>query len=438
MTQNKTPYSFELKIQSLAFGGFGIGHHESKVVFVANTFPGDEVLVSLQEEKKNFSFASVEKLLKPSPHRVKPSCPFVEKCGGCQWLGMAYKQQVIAKQGFLLEAFKRLAKITLPTDLVLENHASAPTHYRNRVLLRGQIHENGKITVGFLERSTHRQVAITACQNVDPLINIFIEDLSKLKLTCTPQKLRLEVQVLPAHQDQQKAPLLVLIEPLHGPQILAELKQVLTLNPLVTWVGFYHEIKDSSYFEFESDLGLRFYTAPSVFQQVNIAMNHKVRRLIQSYVSSKSINSVLDLFCGSGNLSLALADSQRSILGVEQTKLSIELASYAVKANKLSLVEYLCMPAEKFLKKAIQDSSNFDLIIADPPRKGMKDCMELVKALSASYIIYMSCDPITLARDLKELVDTHTIEQVHTFDFFPNTYHVESLVFLAKKNGRSS
>lgn len=433
MTRNNRSPSFELTIQSLAFGGFGIGHHESKVVFVPDTIPGDEVLVSIQEEKKNFCFASVEKILKASPQRVQINCSFAEKCGGCQWLGMAYEQQVSTKQNFVLDAFKRIARITLPIDAKIENHPSKPTHYRNRALLRGQIHGNGKLTVGFLERSTHNQVAITSCLNLDPLINTFIDELSKLKLTCTPQKLRLEVQVLPAHQEQAKAPLLVMIEPLHGPQALTELKKTLALNPLVAWVGFYHEIKDAAYFEFENDLGIKFYTAPSVFQQVNLAMNHKVRRLIHSYISSKKIASLLDLFCGAGNLSLALADSQRKILGVEQTKLSIELACHAVKANKLALAEYICMPAEKFLKKAVHDQSHFDLIIADPPRKGMKDCMNSIKQLNASYIIYMSCDPMTLARDIKELSDTYTIEQVHTFDFFPNTYHVESLIFLRKQ-----
>jgi len=427
MTDNsKQP--IRLKIYSQAYGGYGVGKHEGRVLFVPDTIQGDEVDVCIQEEKKNFAFASVLAFVKQSPLRIPSDCPYDEKCGGCQWLSIPYETQIQFKLEFLLDALKRTGKI--PLENKPHVHTSSSRYYRNRVLLRGTIHEGGRIHVGFMERSSHKQVAIAHCLNVDPLINTFIEDISKFHTACKAQKFRIEVQVLPASQR-----LLLVLHSLHGVDSLGALKKELSQNKYVQWVGLSSELVKAPFFLFEKDLDCEFFTSPGAFQQVNVPLNHEVRRLIYDFIKEKNIKSVLDLFCGSGNLSLALAKPGSSVLGVEQSNTSIRIANHNVVQNKIQNARYECAPAHSFLKGLVQSKASFDLLIVDPPRKGMKECIDSIKKLKVPYLIYMSCDPVTLARDLKELSDMYEIRETHIFDFFANTEHLESLVFLSlRKN----
>lgn len=413
-----TTETLHVKIMNQAYGGFGVARHEGRVLFVPDCIQGDEVLVKITEEKKNFAFAAVESFVQRSALRIASDCVYESSCGGCQWLTIPQERQLDFKKSFLIDALKRMGGITLLDEIHV--HSSDSRYYRNRVLLRGQIHEDGHVHVGFMERASHNQVAIQHCLNVDPLINAFISFLSELKTENKAQKFRVEVQVLPASQK-----LVLVLHSLHGMDSLNVFKKELSAHSLVLSVSLAQE--KAPLFLFERDLERDFYTSPGAFQQVNLPLNHSVRKLIKSFAEFYSIDSVLDLFCGSGNLSLALADNGRRILGLEQSDQAIRIAQKNVHENKLRNAEYVCAASHKYLRDC---KETFDLVIADPPRKGMKECLNSLKKLNAKYMIYMSCDPVTLARDLKELKEVYEIGDVHLFDFFPNTYHLETVVFL--------
>lgn len=419
---DKSKNTIQLKILSQAYGGYGVARHEGRVIFVPDTVQGDEVLVRIEEEKKNFAFASLVQTLKPSSLRIPSDCPYDEKCGGCQWLTIPYDVQLQFKKEFLLDALKRTAKIMLDHDPQV--HSSPSRYYRNRVTLRGTLHEDGHVHVGFMERSSHTQVAIRHCLNVDLLINTFIEQISSIKTSCKAQKFRIEVQVLPVSQK-----LILVLHALHGISALNTFKKELSKYALVSWVGFAQELAKAPFFLFEQDCEREFFTSPGAFQQVNLPLNRKIRSLIREFVETHKCRSVLDLFCGSGNLSLALANGTRKILGVEQSSNAIRIAHHNVSQNALQGIRYICAPSDRYLRELVQNKASFDLLIVDPPRKGMKECIAAIKALKPKYLIYMSCDPMTLARDLKDLGDMYKITQTHLFDFFANTEHLETLVF---------
>lgn len=429
--QNQGPANIHLKIESQAFGGYGVGRHDGKVYFVPDTIQGDEVLVRITESKKNFAYASVIEVLSPSKLRIASLCKFDSECGGCQWQSVPYEQQLVFKEAFLRDALYRTGKITLEKEIHI-HHANSE-YYRNRALFRGTIDDKGCIRIGFMERASHTQVPIDHCRNVDPLINRFISELMQLKTKTKAQKFRMEVQVLPAAQAQGEPPLVIVLHALHGVDALRSLQKSLVNISSVRWVGFATELTKAPVVLWERDLDLDFYTCPGNFQQVHLTLNHKVRRLIKTFAEHNAVHSVLDLFCGSGNLSLGLAQG-RKILGVEQVSSAIRVAKMNVSANHIHSASYVCAPAQRFLQEQAREAKSYDLLIADPPRAGMKECIPLLVELGPRFIAYMSCDPVTLARDLKELLGSYEILDTHLLDFFPNTYHLESLVFLKRSN----
>jgi 23S rRNA (uracil1939-C5)-methyltransferase len=416
----------QLKITGQAYGGFGIARHEGRVFFVADTIKGDEVSVVITEEKKNFSFASVSKFINYSSLRTYPSdCPYDESCGGCQWVSIPHETQLEFKKEFLIDALTRTGKLSLIPPIKV--HSSTPRYYRNRALLRGTIHEDGRIQVGFMERASHRQVGVEHCLNLNTPINDLIAFLSKTQTQSKAQKFRIEIQVLPSFKDK----LLLVLHSLHGIESLRSLYKELKQHPSVHWIGFAQDLSKAPLFLFETDLDCDFYTSPGAFQQVNLTLNQEVRKLIKNFVEAHSIHSILDLFCGSGNLSIALAKSSRRVHGIEDSPNAIRIAQKNIEANALTNTTYVCAPAHRGLKSI--DFKAFDLIITDPPRKGMKECLDSILASKIPYLIYMSCDPVTLARDLKTLTEVYEIIELHLFDFFSNTYHLESLVFLKRR-----
>ncbi|MBI2602159.1 MAG: class I SAM-dependent RNA methyltransferase [Deltaproteobacteria bacterium] len=422
--------TYPLTIDSLAFGGDGLGRHQGKVIFVPGTVPGDRVLVSLTQEQKDYAFGKVDSFVEKSPLRISSPCPYEGTCGGCHWLTLPYEQQKVYKEAFVRDALQRVARQAIPPVQFFTS--PSPQNYRSRVLLRGKVDQDGAIHVGFFAQASHEQVAVKQCLNASEAINGLIDYLMKQTIAASPQKFRLEVQEL-AWGENGQASLLVTLHALEGKKSLRSLKEAIARYDKIAWVGF-HDEDAKKPFLFENDEGLEFYTCPGAFQQIHIELNKAVRQTIKRYAEEKNVKTVLDLFCGSGNLSLPLADGRRTIFGCEQSQKSVDLAQWNVEKNKLSQIKFAAECSESFLGKKVSEHFETDLLIADPPRRGMKECLEAILKLRPRYIAYLSCDPMTLARDLRTLLSHYSIESILAFDFFPNTYHVETLVLLISKD----
>jgi 23S rRNA (uracil1939-C5)-methyltransferase len=437
--------TFDLRIDSVAFGGKGVARHEGKVYFVEGGLEGDLATVEVSEANDRYGQARVVSLIEPSFWRGPSSCPVSERCGGCQWQGVPYEQQMVWKKMFVETAIRRIAKLGDSVN-VEALPSPADNAYRNRIMVRARILADGRLTVGYFQRGSREFVAISRCAIAVDRINDFIvrlqrisfaEALASRPISSTGEfkeiKFKIELQDLPSKNAAEPHILLSVFESDDKSFPAEIIRRELGKLAGVAWIGGPSDVPKASFFEFESDLGVTFHTAPGLFQQVNVPHNHTVRRLVKSAVDEFSPKRVLDLFCGSGNLSLPLADGVRSIDGIEFSKRAIDAAKYNVQKGKVQKAQYFAGDTEAFLWKAVEAMASYDLIIADPPRDGMFKSLEPLMNLNPKHILYISCDPTTLARDLAVLCKRqYVVRRFVALDFFPNTYHIESFVILER------
>ncbi|NRA45290.1 MAG: class I SAM-dependent RNA methyltransferase [Oligoflexales bacterium] len=420
-------------IEKVAYGALGIARHEGQTIFVPGAIPGDRVVISIESDKGRYAHAKLISYAVKSPLTQKPSCAY-ESCGGCQWQHASYREQLSWKGSFVADAFERIGKIPLPIGYKV---LPSPTelNYRNRVLLRGTVHKDGSVGVGFFKKATKEQVHIDRCMIARPILNRVIEQISRLNISVKPQKFRMELQEFEA-LSEQTAQVSVVVHPV--------LKHDLSLEKLVEKLGAFHEViwsglstelKNPPFIPLETYQGLSYFSAPGQFFQVNLAHNRQLREFVQQEVTKdEQANKILDLFCGSGNLSLGLAAAGKTVFGVEANPIAIKAANYAVTYNRIENCTYKTGDALKYLSKSCKKQEQFDVVLVDPPRAGMKEGMSFLRAMTPKKIIYVSCDPNTLARDLRELKDDYHLESVTSFDFFPHTYHVETAAVLQLKS----
>lgn len=413
---------------------------DGKVYFVEGGIEGDLAAVEVTDVNERYGEARVVHLIEPSTHRGVSPCPVSEQCGGCQWQGVPYPQQMLWKKQFVETAMRRIAK--LGETLTVESSPSPEANaYRNRVLLRGRIFPDGELKVGYFQRASREFVPISTCAIAVDRVNEFIKRLQKISFkdvqAARPSPLlvrfKIELQDLPGQKSSEPHILMSIFDTDDRSFSAEFIRTRLGKLPGVAWCGGPTDLPKAPFFEFETDLGVKFHTSPGMFQQVNIQHNHTVRRLVKSTVDELSPKRILDLFCGSGNLSLPLADGVRVIDGLEFSKKAIAAAKYNVEQGGIKNAQYFAGDTEKFLWDASKQKSHYDLIIADPPRDGMYKSLEPILSLMPEHILYVSCDPTTLARDLAVLCKQHyTVKRFVALDFFPNTYHVESFVVLER------
>lgn len=427
------------------------GSRNGKVWFVEGAVTGDKVRARVTADEGRYGEAHMVELLEPSPLRQTALCPYERQCGGCQWMGIGYDQQLTWKKGFVETALRRIGKLKseVPVTII---PSPTPFQYRNRVLVRAHWHPDvdgpagesvpGRFDVGYFARGSRRLVPIKRCEIAAEGLNQLILDLQGFRFPEAPAfKARLEMQEIRGTADHtgQGKSLVVTVYPAEGPREAMEalVTQLKTLS-YVTWAGLVFELSSAPLVDFDHDLDRDFFTIPGQFQQINMGLNRTLRRLVKDKVEQEKPARILDVFCGSGNLTLPLADGTRYVEAIEFNKKAIVCAHRNAERNNLKNVCFLAGDAEKHLWKVARGGETFDLVILDPPRQGMYKGMVPLKNLAPKHIIYVSCDPTTLARDLGYLLrkDFYTIESVTALDFFPNTYHVETVVFLRRSAGR--
>lgn len=367
-------------IERLAFGGDGVGRVEGKVVFVPRTAPGDEVRVRFTESGSRFDRGEVAAILKPSPERVVPRCSVFGVCGGCQWQHLDYPAQLKAKETILRETLERIGKIKdPPLQPILPS--PEPWNYRHRVQLR---RDKGKI--GYQEAGTHTVVEFENCETAHPLIN---KAVLRLKENGAETPSAFEVFLENGE---------VCRRPLEGPE--------------------------------------------RVFSQVNPSLNGRLVEQVTDFVFGREEPAfsrkrlVVELYSGSGNFTFPLAARAGQVFAVEKSRPALHKAEEEARLRKITNIEFVCGSAEWGLKTVHRRRLPVDTLILDPPRQGAKEILDLIAVVRPRLLIYVSCDPSTLARDLQFLVARHfTLETVQPLDMFPQTYHIETVSRLLRKNG---
>jgi 23S rRNA (uracil1939-C5)-methyltransferase len=422
-SDSKTPEPITLTLDSVAFGGDALTRRDGKVYFVADALPGESVTAEIYQDKERFAKARVLTRVTAPSYVVPAPCPYAARCGGCQWQRVPYAMQEKWKAGFIEDALQRIGGIPAGSYPFAMHGSPETLHYRNRIDVKWQVATDGSVRIGYFAKSSHDLVAIEQCWIADERINQVLQSCLKLQF---PKRERifqtsLEFQViaddrvLVSGQDIPPGFWQDFKEVVQGH---AELSSKLLVNSL-------------DFVLLEEWDGLRFHTRAGQFQQVNLPANRFLRAWVRDFARQHKVQHAVDLYCGSGNLSLALARDGIQVFGVEAYAPSIEAAVHNAQENSLK-AQYAAGDAQD-IRQLFPTLPAPDLLIVDPPRRGMAEAVEPVLQLTAKRIIYVSCDPNTLARDLKNMMSAgYALEEVMGLDFFPQSYHIETVCVLKK------
>ena len=415
-----------VEIERLAYGGSGIARKDGKVYFVKGGLPNDIVDIKVTNDKGKFAEAVIERIVEPSGERVEPPCRVFHICGGCQLQNLSYPAQLREKEGILRETLQRIGGVG---DVQTEPIFPSPSEYgyRRRVLLSAW-YLSGGWHVGYYREMSRTNVKIDSCPVADGVINKAVSRLSKVLSSIGDPGYPLEKIYLSS--DGEKAYITLLPRFKSAPASLGALARHLKRHEETENVS----VPGGDEAEFELSLsGLRFVTAPSVFTQSNVPVNEALIGTVLEWAGLKGTETVLDLYSGAGNFSIPLAMSSKRVISVEVNKKSAALAKKSAALNGLNNITFHVTPCEEYLRDEDPDARPPDIVVLDPPREGAKGAIAGIARLSPAKVIYVSCDPATLARDIRMLGGSgYVLKTVKPFDMFPETYHIESVSLLCR------
>ncbi len=390
-------------IEKLDHQGRGMASIDGKVVFVPFTLPDEKVEIEIVREYPRYIEAKVIKITKPSLNRVEPKCAYYETCGGCDLQHMEYKDTVNYKQEKIINIMSKYSGIAITPELVVDD---SPYNYRNKISLKII-----KGRCGFYENKSNKLIEIKRCEIVDETINNFLKDLDLLSMKNGIITIRVNTkkELLLSITSTDKLNISELVEKHHIVGIVKNHETIYGENYFIEELGKY-----------------KYKVSYDAFFQTNTFVNQKLIKLLEDN-APENLN-ILDLFCGVGSLGLSIANKAKKITGIEIVSSAIKNAKENALLNNIENAEFLC---EDILNIDLEKYKDTDLIIVDPPRMGLSE--KIIKQINSKYLIYISCDPMTLARDLKELKSNYEIENFYILDMFPYTKHVECFVKLIKK-----
>jgi 23S rRNA (uracil1939-C5)-methyltransferase len=418
--------NLRVRIESLAFGGAGIAKEEGKVFFVDGGLPDDVLDIKIIKDRGSFAEAVIEEIVEPSAKRVEARCPVFEKCGGCQLQNLEYGAQLTEKENIFRETLKRIGGFE---GISIEpiRASSEQYGYRNRVTLSAFFY-SGRWNIGYNQKKSNRKVRIEGCPVSDSRVEAAIGRLSKVLSSIGDPAYSLEK--IHISSNGQRAYITL---------VASRGRRADTLKVLIKHLKRYGETENVSVlgdreceFEYESS-GSGYLSRPSVFTQANYDINTAMVDTVLEWAGIDGSDRVLDLYAGTGNFSIPLSMRAHSVDAVEVNRSAVNLAKRSAELNKISNIVSYNSPCEAFIEEIDRDRSKYDLVVLDPPREGAKEAVSGIAGLSPARIIYVSCDPATLARDLKNFSDLgYELAKVRTFDMFPQTYHIESVSLLLR------
>jgi uncharacterized RNA methyltransferase CTC_02481 len=398
-----------MKIEKLDYYGRGISRSSGKVYFIENALKDEDVSITLLKEKKKYCEAKLKEISNISKDRTEAKCKYYNFCGGCQLMHIKGEKQEEFKKEKVEEILKKFLKYNKDVnDIVFSKNFN----YRNKVVLH--VKDN---KLGFYKNKTNELIELDRCLLLNPVINDLISYLKNYIELKNIEKITIKVG------NKTNEVMLIIDGSIAYYQNLLEIVDVLIINEKVMTTKDYitsyignkkYIIKRNSFFQVNYDISTRMY--------------NKVKDVI---VKEKSKN-VLDLYCGTGTIGIYISDVVSKITGIEVVSDAIEAANINKKINNVENIEFILGKVED--KLDFISNNNIDTVIVDPPRSGLhKKVIPILERISPKTIIYVSCDPITMARDIKLLSNNYELVEVTPYDMFPNTYHVETVCVLKKK-----
>ncbi|MBR2402308.1 MAG: 23S rRNA (uracil(1939)-C(5))-methyltransferase RlmD [Lachnospiraceae bacterium] len=478
----------ELTIEDMSVDGEGIGKYDGMAFFVKDAIVGDKIRARVTKLKKTYGYARVEEILEPSADRCEPRCALHKRCGGCQVQAMDYKAQLAFKEKKVRNNLIRLGGFSeKEIDAVMEPIVGMeePYRYRNKAQFPVGLDKEGNIVTGFYAARTHDIIPVTDCQLGVPvnreILEAVIAYMTECKVRPYDEKtgkglvrhvlirygfttkeimvcLIINGKSLPASDK-----LIAKLSPIEGMEsisinintkntnvILGDVTECIWGKPYIT--DYIHLRECGSEFA-QTDTAIAYHISPQSFYQVNPVQTEKLYSLALDYAGLTGKESVWDLYCGIGTISLFLAGKAGKVYGVEIVPQAIEDAKNNAKLNGITNAEFFVGKAEEVLPEfyeknmandendvanadagSVGDMLHPDVIVVDPPRKGCDEkCLSTMLKMQPERIVYVSCDSATLARDLRILVDGgYELKKVRAVDQFSHTTHVETVVALTR------
>ncbi len=447
--KNKT---YELQIDAMGSTGEGIGRLDGFTVFVDGALSGETVRILMLKVKKSYGYGKLLEILTPSPERCELRCPVAKQCGGCQLQSLSYQAQLAYKKRKVQDDLERIGGLKGINVLDIIG-AESPWYYRNKAQFPVGRNVDGGCAVGFYAKRSHRIVETPVC---------FLQDACNEEVVRIVLKFMADYHIQPYDEEKhtglvrhiltrvgkKSGELMVCIvvngggmphsaelaERLRNVQGLASV--VLNVNKEKTNVILGRKIipvwgKDTISDELD---GLSFEISPLSFYQVNPAQTEILYRKAVALAGLDGSETVLDLYCGIGTMSLFFARQAKQVLGVEIVEQAVKDARANAARNGIMNVEFAAGAAEEVVPAWVENGCSADVVVVDPPRKGCDGrLLETILQIAPEKIVYVSCNPATLARDLAVLTDGgYQVRTVQPVDMFPNTVHVEAIVLLQK------
>ncbi len=393
-----------MKINRLDDFARGISTYNDKIIFIDNALPDEEVTIKDIHEYKKYYEALSDSIKEVNPSRIIPKCPYYDKCGGCHTMHFSYNLALEFKKNKVSNILKKYANIDININITQNDKE---LFYRNKITLKVVNYE-----WGYYSLKTHNFIKVSKCLIADNAINEILANKEQIKFKNGEIIIRVNTKKE------------ILISIITSDKV--EINNDKLNKNIVGIVLNGKTIFQDDYF-YETIDNLKFKVSYNSFFQVNTYILSCIYNILRLNV--KGIN-LLDLYCGVGSLGLALKDNFTNIYGIEKIPNAILNAKENAKINDVANAHYYVGDTAEVLKGI---DVLFDAIIVDPPRSGLnKETLESIMKIKAQTLIYLSCDPMTLARDLNKLKDIYNIEKIYALDMFPNTYHVECLCVLNK------
>lgn len=396
----------KVKVIKLDDFGRGIAYLNDKICFIENALPDEEVEIKITRETKKYLEAEVINYLKESQKRNEDICPYFSTCGGCNLFHLNFREENDYKKvkvENLIEKFSNLNK-----NIVKEVYSHEEKHYRNKITLHGK---NKKL--GLYKKGSNEIVEITECLLVNKKINTIINELNQVNTD-------IKEAIIKTSNDE-KSSILKITGKVNNISKLKKIVDVLIINDklfsqqdtIITQIGpkKYHESADS-------------------FFQINQSLTKNLYDAVLKKIDEIKPQKVLDLYCGTGTIGIYVSDYCKEIIGIDCSKSNIADANKNKELNNVKNIKFICDKVEN----RITDFKDINAVIVDPPRAGLdpKTKKNLLR-INSDTIIYISCDPVTLVRDINELSVNYEVESIVPYNMFPRTHHIENACILNKK-----
>ena len=426
--------TLELNITGMDHQGRGIAKHNNKVCFVSGALPNETVKATLVEDKAKYSSAKVIKVIKASESRVDAFCEHYNQCGGCQLQHLEVSQQVVEKQTAVTQLFSKFAKLnSLNWQAPL---LSKSVHYRRSARIAVMFDKAAKkMRVGYRASGSKNIVSINKCAVLDEVFaDVFtlfdglinqhkaLHSISHLQLCQSDEKNFVVIRHTKAINDDTKA----LVEHITKSQQFE-----------VVWQSESDVIEHSHLampFYYLKEFDLKFEFGLGNFIQVNAQVNEAMLKQAANWLDLKGDENLLDLFCGIGNFSLVLAKQAKSVIGVEGVTSAVAMAAQNAQTNSITNAQFHCFDLTQSIQSAPWFSKNLDVLVLDPSRTGAMAVLEQLSLKQFKTILYVSCDPVTLARDSAIISQAgFDLNKIGLMNMFPHTGHIETMALFQRR-----